>query len=252
MQNPKSSLEAFGLTEKEAAVYAAALELGAATADQLANQSGIKRSTTYLQIEQLQEKGLMSTFEQGRKTLFTPESPENLERLLEKQKKDIELKQDILKKELPQLSQLFDSAGERPVVRFYQGKEGIISLREETLKTTEKKFLVISSNDAFQKVLTREERDNFSERRVKLGIETRLLYTRSAGKFPESETFKMTKRAYIEPQKLPLGADMVIFDDKVAMMALKGSIVGVLIQSRELATSMRSIFELLWTQADEH
>jgi sugar-specific transcriptional regulator TrmB len=251
MQNPKSSLGAFGLTEKEAAVYAASLELGAATADQLANQSGIKRSTTYLQIEQLQEKGLMSTFEQGKKTLFTPESPENLERLLEKQKKDIELKQDILKKELPQLSQLFDSAGERPVVRFYQGREGIVSLREETLKARDKKLLVISSNDDLKKVLTEEEMDSFSEKRTNLGISMRLLYTRTSGKFTEASREK-TNRAYIDSKKLELGTDMVIYDDNVAMMTLKGSLVGVLIQSKELSKSMRSIYEILWSQAEKH
>jgi sugar-specific transcriptional regulator TrmB len=240
-------LEEFGLTEKEAAVYGAALELGAATADQLANQSGIKRSTTYLQIEQLQEKGLMSTFEQGKKTLFTPESPENLERLLEKQKRDIELKQDILKKELPQLSQLFDSAGERPVMRFFQGKDGIITLKEESLKVKEKLLLVISSNDDIQALFSKEERD----KRAKANISTRLLYTRREGKFTEM-AHKGSHFAFLSPEKLNLGTDIVIFDNSVGIMTLKGNLHGVLIESKEITKSMRSIFELLWSQAEKH
>ena len=246
-----SKLEAFGLTEKEAAVYAAALEIGAATADQLAKQSGIKRSTTYLQIEQLTEKGLMSSFEQVKKTLFTPESPDNLERLLEKQKKDLELKQDFLKKELPELTQLFEGAGERPLVRFYQGKEGIISLREESLKTKSKELLVITSNDDLQRVFSREEREAFSTKRSKSGVVTRLLYTREAGKFLEKAHDK-TKFAFMSPGNLNLGTDIVIYDDFVAMMTLKGSLVGVLIQSSEVSKSMKSIFELLWLQAEKH
>lgn len=249
MQVPKNNLESFGLSEKEAAVYAAALELGASTADQLATQSGIKRSTTYLQIEQLQEKGLMSTFEQGKKTLFAPESPENLERLLEKQKKEIELKQSFLRKELPDLTKLFDSAGERPIVRFYQGKEGIVSLRDETLKTKSKELLVISSNDEVQKIFSKEEREAFSDRRAAAGVATRLLYTRAEGKFTDSPHAKTTF-AFVSPEQLTLGTDIIIFDDSVAMMTLKGSLVGVLIESGEIARSMRSIYERLWLSAD--
>ena len=245
-----TNLVAFGLTEKEASVYAAALEIGAATADQLAKHSGIKRSTTYLQIEQLQSIGLMSTFEQGKKTLFTPESPENLARLIERQKKDLELKQDFLRKELPELTSLFESAGERPVVRFYQGKEGIISLREETLKAQSKELQVISSNDDIQKVFSKVERDDFSTKRAAAGITSRLLYTRKEGKFAESPHDR-TKFAFLSTNQLNLGTDIVIFDESVAMMTLKGSLVGVLIHSAELAKSMRSIYELLWSIAEK-
>jgi sugar-specific transcriptional regulator TrmB len=245
------TLEAFGLTEKEASVYKAALELGAATADQLATQSGIKRSTTYLQIEQLQEMGLMSTFEQGKKTLFTPESPENLDRLIERQRKELELKQNILTKELPELTKLFESAGERPVVRFYQGKEGLISLRQESLKVESKKLLVVSSNDDLHKVFTSEERELFTKKRGELGVVTDLIYTRTAGKFPDVASSR-TNRCYFSDDKLDLGTDIVIFDDCVGLMTLKGSLVGVLIQSKELTKSMTSIFKLLWQAGEKH
>ena len=44
-------LEEFGLSEKEAKVYMASLEIGEATADQIAKHSGVNRSTTYVQIQ---------------------------------------------------------------------------------------------------------------------------------------------------------------------------------------------------------
>jgi sugar-specific transcriptional regulator TrmB len=252
MRNPKSHLEAFGLSEKEAAVYAAALELGAATADQLANQSSIKRSTTYLQIEQLQEKGLMSTFEQGKKTLFTPESPENLERLLEKQKKDIELKQDILKKELPQLTQLFDSAGERPVVRFYQGKEGIITMRENALHALGKgdTLKVLYSYDLLFSIFDTSEIVPFSEKREEKGIVLDLIYTRNEGKLSKETLGKNSTRRYLDGSRFPIHSDLFIYKDTLAIMALKGTVFGVEITSRALVESHRSIFNLIWQIAE--
>src|SRR5580692_1306205 len=106
-------LQDVGLAEKEARVYMAALEIGRATADQLAKQSKIVRSTTYVQIESLMKKGLMSTYEEGKKTYFAPESPEYLKRLLLKQKDDLSLKERDLTSLLPDLLRQFEGAGER-------------------------------------------------------------------------------------------------------------------------------------------
>lgn len=244
-------LEEYGLSEKEAAVYTAALELGPATADQLAKHANVKRSTTYLQIEALQDMGLMSSYEEGKKTLYAPESPENLNRLIDRQKATLDQRQHELSKELPDLIRAFEGAGERPVVRFYQGKEGVKSLREESLKCESKELLVISSNDHLSELFSREERDEFSAKRAKAGIKIRVLYTRAAGKFTEP-TSANTERAYYSPDELQLGTDIVIFDDSVAMMALTGVIFGVLIESSEIAKSQRSIFERLWLNADKH
>jgi len=72
-------LQDLGLSEKEARVYLAALELGQTTADKLAKHAKVNRSTTYVQLESLMKVGLMSTHEERKKTVFAPESPELLE-----------------------------------------------------------------------------------------------------------------------------------------------------------------------------
>ena len=244
-------LQDMGLLEKEAKVYLASLEIGRATADQLAKQSKIVRSTTYVQLESLMKKGLVSTYEEGKKTYFAPESPEYLKRLLELKKSEFEAKEKELGDFLPELLRKFEGAGERPVVRFFDGKSGIISLREETLKTKEKKLYVISSNDALAGLFSMEERDAFSKRRSEKGILTKLLYTKKEGKLSE-EPMGGTERAYVSPEKLPLATDMVIFDECIGIMALKGKLLGVLIQSKEVHDSMLSIFNFLWEHADKH
>src|SRR3989344_3107999 len=119
-----TELKDLGLSEKEAKVYVAALEIGRATADQLAKHAKIVRPTTYLQIKSLMDKGLMSTYEEGKKTYFAPESPELLKRLLARQKDSITTKETELTRLLPELVQQFGSAGERPGGRFFPGQDG--------------------------------------------------------------------------------------------------------------------------------
>lgn len=246
-----TELQRFGLSDKEARVYLASLELGPATADRLAKQAKVNRSTTYVQVESLMNMGLMSTYEEGKKTFFAPESPTHLKRILQEKRQETDAHLKELEKMLPELSHTFEGAGDRPVVRFFTGKEGIVSLREEALNAKDKKLYVISSNDALARVFSRKERDAFSEKRTQKGIVTKLLYTREEGKLTDVPALN-TKNGYLKPGTVTLATDIVIFDDAVGIMTLKGKLIGILIRSREISESMRSIFNLLWAQAEKH
>lgn len=52
-------LKNLGLNEKEARVYLAALELGEASVQEIAQKSGVKRVTAHVAIEKLKTEGLL-------------------------------------------------------------------------------------------------------------------------------------------------------------------------------------------------
>ncbi|MBM3271945.1 hypothetical protein FJY94_01505 [Candidatus Kaiserbacteria bacterium] len=237
-----------GLSEKEARVYLAALEIGRATADQLAKHAKIVRSTTYVQLESLMEKGLMSTYEEGKKTYFAPESPELLKRLLLKQKDALATRERDLTGLLPELLRQFEGAGERPVVRFFPGKEGILTVRDEVLTTKEKKAYVIFSPENLSKLFTEAYLDEYSARREALGIYSKGIYTYKEF-FSRAGLGPLTERRFLPPNLLPLTIDIYVFDDKTAILSLEGSIFGLVIQSRQISSSMKLIFDFLWERA---
>jgi len=75
-------LEKLGLSDKEAAVYLASLELGPSPVQVISRKAEVNRATTYVMIEVLLQKGLMSTFDKGKKTMYTAEKPERLHRIV--------------------------------------------------------------------------------------------------------------------------------------------------------------------------
>ncbi|MGH7141616.1 MAG: TrmB family transcriptional regulator [Minisyncoccia bacterium] len=240
-------LEDFGLSEKEARVYLAALEIGRATADQLAKHAKIVRSTTYVQLDSLMQKGLMSTYEEGKKTYFAPESPEMLQRLIAKQKDDLALKERDLGNFLPDLVRHFESAGERPVVRFFTGKEGITAMREETLiLNKDEEVLIIYSLDALEGIYSYDELREYTQKRSKKGIRIRSIYTKKDGQLAKEDITPLASRRFISYQQMPITSDFFIFRDKVAIMALQGNIFGTIIESKQIADSFRIFFSLLW------
>jgi sugar-specific transcriptional regulator TrmB len=249
----QKELEQLGLSEKEAKIYLASLELGPATADQLAKHAKIVRPTTYVQIKSLMGMGLMSTYEEGKKTFFAPESPGALSLLLEKQKEGLRTNESLLGKLLPIITRQYEGTGERPIVRFFHGKKGVSAMREEALHDLKdgETLRVLYSYDALFNVFTEEEADKFSTAREDRGIHLKLLYTGSNGKRAIDTRGKNSERGYFPPGKLNLGTDLFIFKNKVAIMALSGKIFGILIESKVIAESMNSVFDLLWETSEK-
>ncbi|OHE33815.1 MAG: hypothetical protein A3J94_16070 [Syntrophus sp. RIFOXYC2_FULL_54_9] len=65
MDELKKQLEHLGLSDKESKVYLAALELGPTPVQDISHKAHVNRATTYVMIESLSARGLMSTFQKG-------------------------------------------------------------------------------------------------------------------------------------------------------------------------------------------
>ncbi len=123
MDDVKIALADLGLAPKEAETYIAMLELGPASVQDIAKKAGINRTTTYVMLEGLKRHGLVSTFEKGKKTLFSAENPEQLVEILTRQSQVINAKKSKLEESLPRLLAIFNSTGDKPRVRFLEGEE---------------------------------------------------------------------------------------------------------------------------------
>ncbi len=76
-----------GLSENEAKVYLAALELGETSVYRLAKKSLVKRTTTYLAVETLKEKGLMNSYTSNNVAVVLTKIPKNWRKCSKTRKK---------------------------------------------------------------------------------------------------------------------------------------------------------------------
>lgn len=246
-----TQLKNIGLSDNEAKVYLAMLELGPSPVLEIAAKSGVNRPTAYVQIESLKKMGLVSTQTKGKKQLFMAESPDQLENVLEREKRSAEEKMAELTQAMPELKTLFNLTGSHPQVRFFEGKEGVLSMLEEFLKTKTKEAFAISPIDDVDEAFP-DLPKTLTPRRVKKGIHAKLIYTSSRGQILKRHDQELLREAkFILPEKLPFHLDLTIYEDKVSIKALKGKISGVIIEHREIAESFRGLFHLLWNLADK-
>jgi sugar-specific transcriptional regulator TrmB len=253
----EKELQKLGLSDKEAKVYLASMELGPTPVQNIASKAGVNRATTYVMIESLIGRGLMSSFEKGKKRFFTAESPDQLLSLLHKEEMEAKEKTRQFENILPELKTLFAAAEEKPRVKFFEGVEGLKTIQEDVLKSKYDSEEEVVALDEFDKIFPRQEpqghRSKMAEKIKKEKIRVRAIYTSDKGKvLSAKEDGEQRERRYVPPEKFPFATDIVIYGNKVALGVCRGKIIGVIIESKEISEALRAIFNLAWEGAEKY
>lgn len=246
----EKELQEVGLQEKEAKIYLAALELGQSTVQKIAQKADIKRPTTYFIIEGLMKRGVMSSFYQGKRQYFVAENPERLLEMLEKDRQEIARREERFKTLLPQLSSINNRHKDKPVVKYYEGKEGVVSMVKEYQKMSSgQEVSMAHSRDIITSVFDEATLKELSKGRTSHSVKARSIYTWTQGEMAGSQNSEAMK---LSPEDFPVTCDIAIYNDKIRIASLKDRIVGVVIEDKEIAKSFQAIFNLAWKWAKEH
>lgn len=244
LREHKNHLISLGLTDKESDVYLALLGEGSSTAEKLAKLSGLNRSTTYVQLKQLMGLGLVSSSMTGKKTLFVIESPGNLERMLDKRADLLAHQRTEVQLLIPNLMSFYTEKGIRPVVRIFEGKQGLVSMREQMLNSGVKDLYIATALDKFQALHTKSELNDFSEKRAKKKIVSHVLYV--SDKIDVINIPAPNESRKIDKEKYPFSSDVYVFGDNVAFSIYGEKVIGIHITSRSVAETMLSLFKIAW------
>jgi sugar-specific transcriptional regulator TrmB len=112
----------FGLSEKEAKVYLALLELEMATVFEVAKQSGINRSSAYVVLETLKKKGFVGISDDKKIRNYIAASPETLLHSAKAAAKKQEETKSGIETILPELKALHKGTKRRPIVKIFEGE----------------------------------------------------------------------------------------------------------------------------------
>lgn len=239
MENRKI-LEQLGLEGKKADVYLAALQLGSASAQEIAKRAGLKRPTVVEILEGLVSRGLMSFVTEKRTRIFTVEPPRKLLALAEEQERQA-------RSILPSLEALYGRSTSRPRVQFYEGIEGVKTVYEDTLTTTSKSLRAILSMQDLYEIPGKEYMQENVRRRIEVGIQLQVIRSEQKeveGTWPASK--KELRELHLAPPGMIFAMTMYLYDDKVALIGTQKENFGLIIHSKDLFDMQSNLFETLW------
>ncbi len=229
-----------GLSPKEAAVYLANYELGESTASRISQKSGIKRPTTYIELENLIRRGLVSQSKRKNLKYYTAESPKIILEILDDNKKELE-------QNMSNLVALGSALDRKPSVRYFEGEAGIKEAYRETLAIPNHEiqswFSASSSlgSESFQEKYYIPERQ-----RKNIWIRAILPDSPELRPYINKNNEQLRKSRLVDPAKYNLENEILLYGkDKTAILNY-GDRLGIIIESTKIHDAVKQIFEIMW------
>lgn len=243
MSTLAEKLEKIGLTEREAAVYIAALELGPTGALQLSRRTGINRPMVYHTLESLKKRGLIEVQLHGLKQKFAPASPDQFDAIISDHKR-------TFIDALPELMALYKLRGERSSIKYYEGIDGLKTVFETILREVKSgdPYYVMDDQSNWGEHLPWLE--SFIERRARKQLDFRII-------FPDSERGRYNKKmagAWNQKVRLvphTIVTDMVVTPQRYVTHDFTPPITTVVIENESIIKNQLQLFRYIWDTLPE-
>lgn len=237
----KEKLGEIGLSEKEAGIYLAALELGETSIERISKKSKIRRTTVYDVIDSLKEKGLIGSILKNKKRFYFATDPRELEDKLEQKK-------NTLRSILPQLLSVTNLIDKKPRIKFYEEVEGIKEIYMDTLKYPDQPLWAWVTDEVFD-VLDKEFTDYYVAKRVESKIFAYVITPNTPilkNKYQPYD-LKSLRKTKIDPAPtFSVEVEINLYgNDKIGIMAF-GEKIGLIIESKKLYNTLKNIFDVHW------
>lgn len=230
----------FGLSEKEAKVYLATLELGEGSVQAIAAQAGIHRVSTYDLLENLRAKGFVFEAQQGKRRIIRPVEPEQVAAAIRSKEQQFSLL-------VPELTALQGKAAGKPRALYFEGHaeiwQTITSLRD-------------NANDNIDLLIYGSPRRLLEEYKIELKREANGLaaFLSKARNLQENsdpaDSNKQNAESFFgQIKKLPddkkINGNIFIYNDRVLSVSWE-LLTAIIIEDKYNAENQRCIFNLLW------
>jgi sugar-specific transcriptional regulator TrmB len=240
-------LTKLGLSEKEATTFVALLSLGSAPVQTITKRTGFNRSTTYVILDSLTEKGFITQSSTHGKLFYEAANPKKIE-LKAKERAEVSMRQEqqmlLL---LPELDKIRKNKANYPKTRFFEGKEGIKTIYQNmSILDSESNICGIASPQTIDEYVFGLV-ESFVESCVTRGLLFREIQPYNYERHITASVHEHELR-YIPKSTYPYSSSLYIFMNRVIFVSLEEEF-GVILESKEFADVMREAFELAWVEA---
>ncbi len=237
------TLEDFGLTEAEAKVYLALLELGSSPVGPVIKKAGMHRATVYDCLKRLMEKGVASYTLKRKMKFFEAADPGVFLSLMKEREKRFA-------EALPQLKLLKERAEIKQEVTVYQGKRGINTVLGMMLEELGRggEYADFGVSGLFRTVMG-PYWDFWQKNKRELGIKSKCIF---------DERLKSDRKliggyfgeAKFHPKEFSSPTDTIIYNDKIILFIWTADPpLAVVIRNKRNAEGYRNQFNMMWRHA---
>ncbi len=244
----KDILVSSGLSANEAIIYEYLLKKGEVSAGEIIKNTPLKRGLTYNELKNLLKKSLIRKTLKHKIAFFGPEHPNKLIELTENRENELKKAKNTLENQFSTILSNFNLVSNQPGIIYLEGIIGLEKVYEEIIKAKEDILIFRSIADDKQFAIDRLVKKQIS-RQVKNNIHTRAitpLMDNMSFVVVSQDTQNLVERRIVPKDKFSLPAQIIIFQNKVAITSLDKNIFTTIIENDSIALSFKIIFNFIW------
>src|SRR3989344_5304037 len=241
-----------GLSEEQAVTYQALLDKGLQRASDLAKWTGIKRGLIYKVLEQLESMSLVSKKGgPGTVAIFSPSHPSLLLSNIERKEKEIALNKEMFISFIGSLSSKFNLITGKPNVQFFEGKEGILKVAQDSLSSQTDICSFVDTEAVLE--IYPELNKEYVSKRLKNNVKKKIISTDSpiVREAVKNDDRNLTEQRIVK-QKIHFATIVMIYDNKVSFITLDPNrAIGIIIEDTDIYKTHQAIFDYIWETAEQ-
>ncbi len=227
-------LQMLDLTEIESKTYLTLLDIGTSKAGTISNRAHIHRRNTYDALENLLQKGLVTSFVSNNQKFWAAVNPKKLYLLLKE-------KEYAISKIMPELISNFNSNKGKQIVEVFEGLGGMKTFFDDMANSKKDVYMLFATGRAYLRMKLYME--SWDKRINNSGIKVRVLLNSDAIKEPY-QNYKYGEIKILQNTFSP--TQIFIYGNKTAIAIWSDEPIAALITSNEITKGFKKYFGFLW------
>jgi sugar-specific transcriptional regulator TrmB len=245
-------LEKLGLDDLQQRVYLELSKFSETTVVKLAKVVKIPRSSLYLELDSLIEKGLVVAYKENKTTIYKVTSPENVRSLLVNEQQKVKDLFEGFDDFVSNISKNQSAYKKIYSINVYNEQAGIKQLLWNVLSSGEKEVVGFSPG-TLDDIVDREFAENWRMEFKLRGMHNRIILNETVpldwSDIPNFLNEHVQART-LEQKKIKFEREILIYGDTLAVISTKDNPdqYGIEIQDKLLVSSYQQIFDFLWNE----
>jgi len=240
----QEALQDLGLSQTEAKIYEALIEMGPSSIPALSLKIQVHRRNVYDVMPKLLKKGLVYQIVESKESVFAPVEPGKLNDLIVE-------RQSRLDEILPALTAQFKKTATNEAVYVYHGKEGFKNYLRDILRVGEDVYFVGAKGGWFDPELQVFVR-HFLKKAQEKKIQYRHIFDAEVKTFAPDllkalgKPYKFFPKKYSTTGAIDIFGDHIVTFSGLTLKQITDDVALTVIVNKELADCYRTWFQFMW------
>jgi len=233
------------LTPSQAEILEYLYQNKEAKASEIAKEIKRSRAIVYKEIEEMAKIGIIEKKERPNQiTVFMAGHPSLLKKLLDNREAQLKKDREMLNNYLPDIVSSYNLINNRPGIKMFEGVEGLEKIYEEILNEGKSFFMIRSAYEPVYKEKILPIVDEFIKKRIKKNIAVTAITPTDLLADPAKDASWLMERFMVNKGMYDAPVEIDIFGNKVAILSFGEELIGMIIESKQIAQSLRQLFTL--------